>query len=126
MPTEGEKLKIRRLVATGRSYQQIADELPGWRPRQIRHLAVRMGWIKPQRRQPKMPPAARSSQVDVAHSINGRVAAGMQHEPVIRPMAATMAERDRAYGQERSLTATIFGDPPAGRSALDKRMAGAR
>lgn len=32
-------------------------------------------------------------------------------------------ERDRAILAPRSLTATLLGDPPAGRSALDKRGA---
>lgn len=39
------------------------------------------------------------------------------------PSVETLAERQRAYDAARSLTATLCGDPPAGRSALDKMRA---
>lgn len=42
-----------------------------------------------------------------------------------RPSHDMLIDRDRRAMAPRSLTAMIFGDPPPGMSALDKRMAGA-
>lgn len=40
-----------------------------------------------------------------------------------RPTAGMIAERDYIYYEApRTITAIMFGDPPAGRSALDKRV----
>ena len=38
------------------------------------------------------------------------------------PPEQVLAERDAAMGAPQSLTAILFGDPPPGRSALDRRM----
>lgn len=38
-----------------------------------------------------------------------------------RPSPAALAERDQVASASLSLTAFLFGDPPPGRSALDRR-----
>ena len=40
------------------------------------------------------------------------------------PSPKAIADRDRrlAYGETRSLTGQLMGDPPAGRSALEKKI----
>lgn len=43
------------------------------------------------------------------------------HNPTPKPPQSVLFERERAMMAPRSLTAVAFGDPPAGRSALDKR-----
>lgn len=118
MPTEGEKLKIRRLVASGRSYQQIAEELPGWTAEQARFVAHREGYVVP-----KSKPRGDKKRL-YCNGEFGMQAAGVYSPPIV-PSAAALAEREKAMAcvDTRDLTARIFGDPLPGRSALDKRHA---
>lgn len=54
-----------------------------------------------------------------------RRAAGKPEPRYVTPARCppeVIAERDIALSQQTSLTALVFGDPPPGRSALDKRM----
>lgn len=44
------------------------------------------------------------------------------HEFIAPPPAEVIAEREAACQAPQSITAIVFGDPPPGRSALDRRM----
>jgi len=55
----------------------------------------------------------------------GRYMAGLGGVSSLAPPPDVLAERDFAYaGRERFSIAEITGDPPRGRSALDRRSAG--
>jgi hypothetical protein len=56
----------------------------------------------------------------IDHSAPGLSAAKVE-PPASRVPQSVLFERERAMLAPRSLTATLLGDPPAGRSALDKR-----
>ncbi len=75
-----------------------------------------------ERVQAKRPP--RKKVTICAHGEFGIQAAGIKMDYIgAQPKLSTIEERERAYGAPRSLTALVCGDPPAGRSALDKRNA---
>lgn len=63
---------------------------------------------------------------DVRHRAVKMLARAGKQRPVSttsrwEPSAALLADRDRRYHAQRTITAELFGDPRPGQSALDKR-----
>lgn len=56
-----------------------------------------------------------------AHAKNVSHPSGNLVSSSARPSSEMLAERDAALAAPLSLTAHVFGDPPPGRSALDRK-----
>lgn len=87
------------------------------------HVAVRhqMRWVKLSTQQKK----ERAKVARAKRLVRDAEKSAMDHRSYStrRPTADMIAERDYIYYEApRSITAIQFGDPPAGRSALDKRV----
>lgn len=117
MLSDGETLQARRLQARGMSYKAIA-----------RHMHRRIDDVVQALK--KHTTAPRGRHAKTCYAANGEVgwhAAGISqphHSARIPPHV--LAERERALHAPLSLTAFVFGDPPAGRSALDRRDSNGR
>jgi hypothetical protein len=102
------------VALTGLSEHTLRCELvPGYRERKI---AERLARRKPPR--PPRPPREKKIKPPQERLSCGWLLLGSGNA---KPTPATLLERDRAMLAPRTLTATLLGDPPAGRSALDRR-----
>jgi hypothetical protein len=54
-------------------------------------------------------------------SVTGMGTKDLHSKRAVVVSAQALAERERAYSQRQSITATLMGDPPPGRSALERR-----
>ena len=109
----GEFLRARRMQACDMNYATIARKLGNYSADQIREA------LKPKLRGPKGKRRRRIKPQEPAS--NSRVLAGFKEVRAPDVPETVMAERSIALSAPISITAAVFGDPPPGRSALDKR-----
>ena len=121
MLSEGQRLKAQRLRGDGMSWCELARTL------NIPEKSLRAS-IDPDYAQNLRAQRYRARQRIMAKVADERRTfirrAQIETYPRIEPPAAVIAERDRAEAaaELRDLTALICGDPPKGRSALDRRV----
>lgn len=111
--TVGERLQAQRLQTQDMSHKAIGKKI-GRTSEEVR-LAIGRGG-----KRTKPLKYTFHTGVDLTGP-SGIVAAGIPMDRTVPP-ADVLAERARALSQPRTITAAVFGDPPPGRSALDKRQ----
>lgn len=100
---------------TGLSVHTLRCELePGYRETRLAK----------ERARPKPAPKPRQERVKVVKApLEPILTASQLSPPAPKPPQSVLFEREQSLLAPRSLTAALCGDPPAGRSALDKRGA---
>lgn len=116
--SEGEKLRAQRLMLGDRSFEAIAHKIGNGNTADDVRRALR-----PQIRMRSKLARQRDEALFEDGKPFGRKAAGLDTDPHrLTIPGERLRERDAAMNAPRSLTAELMGDPPPGRSALDKRQ----